>query len=238
MRSIIAVGIVVTIGLFGGAVAAERDANDPADTRLSQSERLEALVERMKLEQRGIVTMQAAFRQKTSSEMLLAPEEAEGVFYYHAPDRVRWEYHSPTPKVILITGDQLLTWYQDLGRAELRHVGRYSDAVFKYLGASGSLEALRDYFDLTVTWPGTSDDPYRVRLQPKYARVERRLKQMSIAIDGRLFMPTELKYLEPQGDETEYEFSDFRINEEIDDGRFDVKLPAGVEVRVVSESGS
>ena len=66
---------------------------------------------------------------------------------------MRWQYDAPTPKVIVINGDELVTWYQDLHRAEKVQVGRYSDAVFKYLGASGSLETLMDYFSLRVDFP-------------------------------------------------------------------------------------
>jgi outer membrane lipoprotein carrier protein len=236
MRSISLV-IALLAGALGVGLSAQK-LPDPADASLSQGERLEALIERMKLEQRGVETMQAAFTQVTSTELLLEPETSRGVFYYQAPDKVRWEYLEPTPKVILINGEELLTWYQDLGRAERRHVGKYSDAVFKYLGASGSLEALRDYFDLAVTWPASAEEAYRVQLEPKYARVEKRLKEMSVAIDPRLYMPVELTYLEPTGDSTDYVFSEFLINEDVADDRFELTLPDDVQVRVVNDSGS
>ena len=127
-----------------------------------------------------------------------------------------------------------MTWFKDLGRAERRRVGRYSDSVFKYLGASGSLETLMDYFTLIVRWPETAKDPYRVRLEPRYRRVERRLKQMNLAVDGELFVPVELGYVEPTGDEIHYVFSDFRVNEAISEDRFSVELPPEVEVRTVT----
>ena len=93
----------------------------------------------MKIEQKSFATLVANFEQETSTEMLVEAEKSKGTFYYEAPDKVRWQYDAPTPKVIVINGDELVTWYQDLHRAEKVQVGRYSDAVFKYLGASGSL---------------------------------------------------------------------------------------------------
>ncbi|MEE2775831.1 MAG: outer membrane lipoprotein carrier protein LolA [Acidobacteriota bacterium] len=207
---------------------------DPTDESQSATDRLLALVERMKLEQKGIETLQASFSQTTRSELLLEDEESKGYFYYQAPDKVRWEYSEPTPKVVVINGVNLVTWYKDLGRAERRRVGRYSDAVFKYLGASGSLETLMDYFALIVRWPESQDDPYRVRLEPRYARVEKRLKEMSLAVHGDLYVPVELRYVEPSGDSSEYLFTGFRFNEEIPEDRFSVDLPPDVDVRVVS----
>jgi outer membrane lipoprotein carrier protein len=209
---------------------------DPTDASLSSVDRLRALVERMKIEQKGFQTLVASFRQETSSEMLVEAERSSGTFYYEAPDKVRWQYDQPTPKVIVINGTELVTWYQDLGRAERVQVGRYSDAVFKYLGASGSLETLMDYFSLRIDFP-KGDEPYRIDLVPRYKRVEKRLKEMSVAIDGRLFVPVELSYVEPNGDATEYAFTDFRVNQPIPAEHFELDLPPDVDVRVVTSSG-
>jgi outer membrane lipoprotein carrier protein len=212
------------------------DLPDPSDASLSSVDRLGALVERMKIEQKGFETLVAKFEQETSTEMLVETERSRGTFYYEAPDKVRWQYDEPTPKVIVINGQELLTWYQDLNRAEKVQVGRYSDAVFKYLGASGSLETLMDYFSLRVEFPKGAD-PYRIDLVPRYKRVEKRLREMSVAIDSRLFVPVELSYVEPNGDSSHYVFKDFRVNEPLPAASFDLTLPAGVELRVITTSG-
>lgn len=209
---------------------------DPADASLSSVERLGALVERMKIEQKGFATLEASFRQETSTEMLVEAERSKGTFYYESPDKVRWQYDEPTPKVIVINGSELVTWYQDLHRAEKVQVGRYSDAVFKYLGASGSLETLMDYFSLRVDFP-KGDQPYRIDLVPRYKRVEKRLREMSVAIDSKLFVPVELSYIEPNGDSTHYQFSGFKVNQPIPPTHFQLVLPKDVDVRVIAAPG-
>jgi len=223
---------VFSAGFWTGAA----DVPDPSDASLSSVERLRALVERMKIEQKGFTTLVAHFQQETSAEMLAEVETSKGTFYYEAPDKVRWQYDSPTPKVIVINGEELVTWYKDLNRAEKVQVGRYSDAVFKYLGASGSLETLMDYFSLRVDFPD-GNEPYRVDLVPRYKRVEKRLRDMKVAIDGKLFVPVELAYTEPNGDSTQYKFSDFKVNEPIPAKHFELDLPAGVDVRVIAAPG-
>ncbi len=68
---------------------------DPMAPGVTGSARLAALLERVKLAQKGMRTMEARFVQKQESAMLLQPEESRGTFSYQAPDRVRWEYATP-----------------------------------------------------------------------------------------------------------------------------------------------
>ena len=228
--------ILTALLLTAAAAPAAAQIPDPSNASLSSVDRLRALVERMKIEQKGFQTLVAKFEQETSTEMLVEAERSTGTFFYEAPDKVRWQYDEPTPKVIVINGQELLTWYQDLQRAEKVQVGRYSDAVFKYLGASGSLDTLMDYFSLRVDFP-KGNEPYRIDLVPRYKRVEKRLREMSISIDGRLFVPVELSYVEPNGDSSHYVFKDFRVNDPLPAAHFDLQVPAGVEVRVIAASG-
>jgi outer membrane lipoprotein-sorting protein len=234
-RSLANAVVLLAAALAGGWCVAGQ-APDPSDASLSSVERLGALVERMKIEQKSFATLVATFEQETSTEMLVEAEKSKGTFYYEAPDKVRWQYDAPTPKVIVINGSELVTWYQDLHRAEKVQVGRYSDAVFKYLGASGSLETLMDYFSLRVDFPKGSE-PYKIDLVPRYKRVEKRLRDMSVAIDGKLFVPVELSYTEPNGDSTHYQFSDFKVNQPIPATHFHLELPSDVDVRVIATPG-
>ncbi|HVR28014.1 MAG TPA: outer membrane lipoprotein carrier protein LolA [Thermoanaerobaculia bacterium] len=236
MKTLLRSFVPYLVLLVAAVAIAVAQAPDPRDTSLSSVERLRALIARMKIEQKSFATLVASFEQETSSEMLVETERSKGTFYYEAPDKVRWQYDEPTPKVIVINGQELVTWYQDLRRAERVHVGRYSDAVFKYLGASGSIETLMDYFSLRIDFP-KGDEPYRIDLVPRYKRVEKRLKEMSLAIDGRLFIPIELSYVEPNGDSTEYAFTDLRVNEPLPDSYFVLELPSDVDVRVVTSTG-
>ncbi len=87
------------------------------------------------------------------------PRSPTGVFSYAAPDRVRWEYQSPSPITVVIRGEQMTTWYRDLKRADLVKVGRYSNQVLKYLGASGNMQTLLDYFNVKLAMPDKKGEP-------------------------------------------------------------------------------
>ncbi|HEX4962943.1 MAG TPA: outer membrane lipoprotein carrier protein LolA [Thermoanaerobaculia bacterium] len=216
--------------------AREKAPPNPMAPGLSGPERLSALVERVKLEQRQLKTLEARFTQQQESSMLTAPETSKGVFSYAAPDKVRWEYASPSPITVVIRGDEMTTWYKDLKRAETLKVGRYSNQVFKYLGASGSLQTLLEYFTVRLKLPEKKGDPYRMELVPKYQRIAKRLKSMTLWIDSETFFPGRLKYVEADGDSVEYQFSDFKRNAPIPGERFVLKLPPGVENRTIDLS--
>jgi outer membrane lipoprotein-sorting protein len=229
-----AVTLLLAVLLAVPAFAAKPSAPpDPLAPGLSGPDRLTALVERVKLEQRQLKTLEARFTQQQESSMLTTPEESKGVFSYAAPDKVRWEYASPSPITVVIRGDEMTTWYRDLKRAETLKVGRYSSQVFKYLGASGSLQTLLEYFTVRLKLPEKKGDPYRMELLPKYQRIAKRLKSMTLWIDGETFFPSHLKYVEADGDSVEYQFSDVKRNAPLPGDRFVLKLPPGVESKTI-----
>ncbi len=234
--------LVLALGcaLFPAATRAERAADPPPNPDapgLSLAERLDALIERVRHEQKLLRTFEADFVQEKASEFLAEPETARGNVAFEQPDRVRWEYLAPKPITVLIRGDEMLTWYRDLGRAEKVEVGRLSSQVFQYLNASGSLESLLRYFRANVSFP-SADEPFKIELVPRYARVARRLATMTLWIDRQLFLPARVRYVEPNGDVTEYRLDKMRINGTIPADRFELRLPAGTELREIDLDGS
>lgn len=211
---------------------------DPDAPGLSTSERLDALFERVRVEQRSVRSLEARFVQRKESELFIETEEARGVFSFLAPDRVRWEFVSPDPMTVVIDDDTMTTWYRDLERADVLKVGRYSEQVLQYLGASGTLETLLDYFRVRAVFPNAPTDPYRLSLDPRYARISKRIESMDVWIDRERFVPVALRYVEPGGDVTEYRFHDIEINAQVPADRFELDLPAGVKRRSLSATGS
>ncbi|MEZ5332651.1 MAG: outer membrane lipoprotein carrier protein LolA [Thermoanaerobaculia bacterium] len=215
---------------IAGSVHAE-DPPDPNAPGLASGERLGALVERMRQEQESLTSLQADFVQTKESSMLLEPSEAAGTFYYAAPDRVRWEYRTPDPISMVIADDRMTTWYRDLDRAEEVDVGRQSQKILEYLGAGSSLSTLLEYFDVKLHQPGDASAPLELELEPRFERVAKRLAGMSLWIDPELYLPVRLRYIEADGDVTDYRFSNFRLNTEIPDERFRLEIPESVAVR-------
>jgi len=209
---------------------------DPDTPGLSVSQRFEALVDRIKLEQKQLATLEADFVQEKASEFLAAPEVSRGSVTFAAPDKVRWEYKTPKPISLVIRDDEMLTWYQDLGRADKVKIGRLSSQVFQYMSASSSLDSLLRYFRASVTF-GAGSEPFKIELVPRFARVARRLASMTLWVDRAHFLPVRVRYVEPNGDVTEYRLDNLRVNGPVPADRFALVLPEGVEVRVIDLEG-
>ena len=206
---------------------------DPDAEGLRITERLDILIERIKLQQAELQTMEADFVQIKDSEMLVETQESRGHFWYRAPDRVRWDFAEPDDMVVLIREGSMLTWFRDLKRAERVNVGRQADRVMEYLSASNSLKTLQRYFDLRVAFPKDSEAPYDLQLSPRFDRVAERIAGMGIQLHRTGFYPVFLRYEEPGGDVTELRFENVVVNRPIEEGRFEIELPDDVEVKTL-----
>ena len=223
---------LLALALAGVAVAQEPPP-DPRDPELRPSERLGALLERMQIEQAAVETLEADFVQLKESQFLMAPAESAGQFSYRAPDRVRWEHQAPVPISLLITGDEMITWYRDLEKVERMLVGRHSQRILEYLGATPSVEQLRKYFSVRLELSDERSQPYRLELTPRYSRIAKRLEKMVVWVDPELFLLSRLRLVEPDGDLTEYRFNRLRVNGGLPSDRFDLNLPSDILVETV-----
>lgn len=202
------------------------------------SQRLAKLLAMVKSEQQKIHTLTADFTEEKVSQLLAKPSISHGRFSYEAPDKVRWEYLKPNPITLVIQGDEMTTWFRDLGRADKVKVSRYSRRVLQYMGAGVSVDRLLAYFEVAVWQPGGKDQDYRLDLIPRYDRLRKHLKSMTVWIDNHSYLMTRLRYEEPDGDRTEYRLTDVVVNQPLPADRFVVKLPPGVRVRQVELDAS
>ena len=218
---------------LAAAAVAEDSLPDARRADLAPSDRLGVLLDRMQIEQAAVETLEADFVQLKESQFLMAPAESAGQFSYSAPDRVRWEHRSPTPISLLITGEEMVTWYRDLEKVERMLVGRHSQRILEYLGATGSVEQLRKYFSVRLELNDDLSKPYRLELTPRYSRIAKRLQKMIVWVDPELFLLSRLRLVEPDGDLTEYRFNRLRVNGGLPPERFDLDLPTGIVVETV-----
>lgn len=231
-----ALALTALVGLLAASrlAAVPPDPPDPESPGLDAAARVKALVERSSAAQREMRSLRASFVQLRESELLMEPEEARGTFSFLAPDRVRWEYVTPKPMIVVIRGEEMTTWFRDLGRAEKANVGKYSNQVLRYLGASGSFEKLKQYFDISFAFPKGPVEPYRVELKPRFANVARRIGGMTIWIDRRTFLAHRMRVVEADGDTTEFRFEQVEVNAALPADLFDLRLPPEVKVRTVT----
>lgn len=210
---------------------------DPEAEGLSAAQRLEALVDRVEARRADLKSLRAEFRERKESPLLLEAEEAEGQFVFLPPQRARWDLAPPQDTVVVIDGDEMLTWYRGLGTAERVRLGSQGERLLQFFGPGSSLSQLRRYFDFRFTRSADVTIPFRLELLPRSRRVARRLRHLTLDIDRQLYLPVHVRFEEASGAVTEYWFSDMESNVEIPEGLFSLQLPPEVEVREV-EVGS
>ncbi len=220
----------------GAATGAEMD---PEAEGLSAAQRLEALVDRVEARRAGLTSLRADFREHKESPLLLEAEEATGQFVFLPPQRARWDLEPPQDTVVVIDGDDMLTWYRSLGTAERVQLGSQGERLLQFFGPGSSLNQLRRYFDLRFTRSADATIPFRLELLPRSRRVARRVRHLTLDIDRQLYLPVHVRFEEASGAVTEYWFSNMESNVEIPEELFSPQLPPEVEVRevIVGASG-
>ena len=190
---------------------------------------LDAVIRKVQEQQKTTNTLEADFRQEKTLALLAKPEVSTGHFTFSKPNNVLWRYDAPKRVDMLISNGMLTTYYPDLNKAEQIEVKRYQDRIFKYMGASGAIDELATYFDFTFT--NRADQPaYLLDLHPKTKEIARRVRNIKVWIDKKSYLTTKFEYTEGDGDQTRYEFTNIRVNQPIEQGRFTLNLPKSVHV--------
>lgn len=222
--------VVVLLLLITGLLLTEG-----SSATVGPAERVEALLDRIAAEQRQVQTLIAHFEQHQESALWLEPELSHGRFFYQAPDRMRWEFASPPHALVIVRGEEMLTWYRDEGRAE-RLKGGKQGRLWRFLSAPHlALESMRRHFLVHAIFPAAAADPYRLELEPRDAQVARRLAGMTLWIDPSSYLPATVSYRQAEGELTELRFTDVETDVELAAELFELTLPSDVELRSIGE---
>jgi outer membrane lipoprotein-sorting protein len=190
---------------------------------------LESVIKKVQEQQKKTNTLQAEFKQEKELALLSKPEVSAGTFVFSKPNNVLWAYSAPKRVQMLITGGTLTTYYPELNKAERVDVKRFEDRIFKYMGASGAIDELAKYFDFTFT-DNAANPSWMLDLAPKSRVVAKRVKHIKIWIDKASYLTNRFEYTEGDGDITRYEFTNIKVNQPVESGRFTLSMPASVRV--------
>jgi outer membrane lipoprotein carrier protein len=211
-------------------------AQEPIPPGLKGAEKLAALVQRVSQVQASTATLTARFDLRRTSHLLAAPSVSSGRFYYRGPDSVRWDYETPRPMTVVISGGVAITYRPAEKRAERVEVGRAQRRVFRFISVSEPLEKLRQYFSFTFRDPGPGAN-YTLELRPTAHQIKKRLQSVELEIQRQTLLPVRVAYTEADGDKTEYVFTDIEVNAKQQADLYDLVLPSDVEVVKIKVGG-
>lgn len=203
-----------------------------ADSRIKGTQ-IEQVLSEVDARQKNVESLKADFRQTKEVGMLAEPEVSTGVFIYQKPNRVLWKYLEPRPVSMAIADGFMTTWYPKLGRAEKMEVKRFEDRIFRYMGAgTGAIRELGKYFDFKFI-EDRGENLYILELDPKTRALEKRIRSITIWIDGESYLTTGFEYVEGDGDLTRFEFSNVEMNPKVTADVFDLDIPADVPIETI-----
>jgi outer membrane lipoprotein-sorting protein len=131
----------------------------------------------------------------------------------------------------VIANDHYTGYFPVRQRAERKNVQRYSERIFRYFGLGQESEQLAKYYDIRLDEPeSASQDAYLLRFDPKKRRARKRVDEVRFWIDAQTFLPRRVEYCGKDGSTRVVEFTEIRLNPELDSGLYTMTIPEDVTV--------
>lgn len=167
-------------------------------------------------------SFKADFVQKQLDEDGEVFQQSRGIFLLSRPERFRWEYQTPYEQIIVSNGKSFSFFDVDLAQVTVRDVDDTLRATPALLLSGGA--ALEDEFALSAT--GNRDGLAWVKLLPRDNEGD--FKEIRIGLKEEV--PARMELDDNLGQTTDIRFENVEINTKILPGRFELKIPKGVEV--------
>jgi len=198
---------------------------------------VERLLDEILASQQATETLQGRFSQEKTLALFKEPERSTGRFTYARPDRMRLDYDSPSEVVLLLDGDELLTYYPELKEAERFDVRKQKKRVFNHLIGKEGLDQLQKNFTIELSdgndgdlAPGESSR--KLHLVPRRRQLKKRIAYIDLWIRSSDNAPLQYFIAEKNGDTTLFRLEQVAVNDELREGVFDLELPDDVTVTV------
>ena len=159
-------------------------------------------------------TMQCCFVQENTSSMLAEPSVSEGLMYYVAPEKMRWEYVKPYAFALVVNGENIVKVTD--GQAEVLDAksGRMYQGIVNIIMGSASGKKLFDtsMFDVVLYDDGAF---WKAEMTPKRRDMKRMFSQLVFRFDKKNKGISHVEFTGSNGDITSIQFKNIRLNETI-----------------------
>lgn len=194
----------------------------------AQALTLDTLIKKIQSVYGQAETLQADFAQETTFQGFSTSHRFEGKLYLKKPDKMRWDYQSPSKQQIFLEGESF-TYYipehQQVIISRLSH--KTSQEIPIHLLAT--LSTLEKDYD--VQWeeePHGASSPYRLHLIPKNTPGEATF--VIVEINSKTYYIDQMKVVSPNGNQSVISFFNIQVNQRIPDDLFTFNIPEGVEI--------
>ena len=164
-------------------------------------------------------SMQCHFVQEKTSPMLAEPSVSEGVMYFVAPDKMRWEYTSPYPFALVVNGEHIVKMTDGKTEALDGNANRMYQGIVSIIMGSASGKKL---FDATVFDVAMYDDGdcWKAEMTPKRRDMKRMFSQLVFRFDKKTNGISRVEFIGSDGDITLIRFEEIKLNGVIGEDKF------------------
>ncbi|MBW1719827.1 MAG: outer membrane lipoprotein carrier protein LolA [Deltaproteobacteria bacterium] len=165
-----------------------------------------------------VKTLNCTLKQERHLAIFARPVIFLGRMALEKPDKLRWEFTSPIASVLIFNGAEGL---KCSGNTEPQRFNLLTDPVMQMVSkqiwtwVNGSYATLQEQYRMVLLEPGpclvlTANDP----------KIARAISSVKISFNPDSLQPTTVRIQEPGGDHTIISFSDFILNQPLDQSLF------------------
>lgn len=203
-------------------------------TRLSSSQAagstltVEEVIDRLQTSYERVEDFKAQFVQESTNRSLGRTLTASGEVAMKKPGKVRWEYRSPEPRLIVSDGRTLWIYSPEDRQVFVQGAAEVLSGIsLNLLAGLGNLR--RDFRIRAIAHAGTEASKiYLLELTPK--KPEAALERLILEVDQETFLVEKAVFFDAYANTTTIAFQNLSINTGLPDSRFAFVPPPGVEV--------
>ena len=189
-----------------------------AQPRLSEKQSQEVMSQ-LSQAAASMQSMQCRFVQEKTSSMLAEPSVSEGVMYFVAPDKMRWEYVKPYAFALVVNGDRIVNVTDGKAEALEGNANRMYQGIVNIIMGSASGKKMFDasMFDIALF----DDDAYwKAEMTPKRRDMKRMFSQLVFRFDKKTNGISRVEFNGSNDDITSIRFEEIKLNEVIGEDKF------------------
>lgn len=180
---------------------------------------------------RKLKTMKASFQETKVLVLLDERQETSGRVVLQVPGRLRWDYTTPQPSVMVIK-DGTFARYIPKSRQVFRGAARGEADLLVGFGPGAA--GLGEKYEVTLVGEEAvgAGTAHVLDLRPRPGKGGGLFSSIRLWVDKARGIPVQTRLTEPTGDHTTIRFEGVAINAPVSSSDFDLKLPKDVvEVR-------
>jgi outer membrane lipoprotein carrier protein len=168
----------------------------------------------------------AVFVQESMLKAMQISDTAQGVLFVRRPGKMRWEYTSPDPQII-ITDSRTMWIYRPADNQVM--VGKAPEFFGGGRGAGflSDIRQIRNSFTVEAT-PAENPAYHRLKLTPLKPTTE--LAEIRLSVAKSTFQVDQVVTVNAYGDETRIVFKHYQFDLDPDESLFRFEAPEGIDV--------